>query len=385
MQEKWLVAGGGERKIQPASSLLRFSRESDMARPLFLCLILGVAGMLSGRHGVCTGARAQESSPLADATAIFPEAYWFGPMQSTTGPEPPPGVAPKRPKARPLAEGDVVIPGVPGYQWRHGCGPTVVGMVVGYYDANGFPDLISGDASTQTDAVNQAIASQGDSENPRHYEDYSLPMDSTQSKPLPDKSELPEGDEHASDSIADFMRTSWSAAANKYGWAWSSDIAPAWRDYVNHVAPYYKPGFTNYHPLNPITWDLLKEEVQAGRPMVFLVDTDGNGGTDHFVTVIGYRDSQGYQEYACLDTWYPPTQIRWEQFRPMASGNAWGIWGGTKFTLEVILTPTPSPTETPSPTPSATASPTPSPTESPTPTPSPSASPLPPTGHLWIM
>ena len=63
--------------------------------------------------------------------------------------------------------------------------------------------------------------------------------------------------------------------------------------------------------------------------MVFLVDTDGDDSTDHFVAAIGYRDTQGYEEYACLDTWTPAGHIRWERFREMNSGVTWGIRGAT--------------------------------------------------------
>ena len=53
------------------------------------------------------------------------------PRQSTTGPVPPKaaievlGVPPVAP---------VVIPGVPDYSWRHGCGPTAVSMPIKIID-----------------------------------------------------------------------------------------------------------------------------------------------------------------------------------------------------------------------------------------------------------
>ena len=65
--------------------------------------------------------------------------------------------------------------------------------------------------------------------------------------------------------------------------------------------------------------------------MVFLVDTDGDGDTDHFVTVIGYDDGTPHQ-YGCYDTWAASPGIRWETFQGMGSV-AWGIWGGWSFNL----------------------------------------------------
>ena len=97
---------------------------------------------------------------------------------STTGPTPPSGVV-----SEPVSPSKATntITGVPPYLWRHGCGPTSVGMVVGYWDGQGFDDLIPGDASSQSTDVQQAIASGGTSSSPmspeQHYEDYARPED----------------------------------------------------------------------------------------------------------------------------------------------------------------------------------------------------------------
>jgi hypothetical protein len=252
------------------------------------------------------------------------------PQQNTTGPVPPPGVEEKIVEDVQLGQQTL---NVPAYQWRHGCGPTAVGMVVGYYDNQGYTDLIPGSASSQTTDVNQSIASEGSAQNPRHYEDYSLPLDSGEPSPLPDKSEPPVGDEHTHDCIADFMKTSWSSENNFYGWSWSSDIGPSFTSYVNLKNSSYKPTYNGYYSYNgTMTWEVLTGEIDNNRPMVFLVDTDGNGGTDHFVTVVGYRDTP-QQQYGCLDTWYPYDVIRWCDFEPISQGQPWGIWGCWSFNL----------------------------------------------------
>ncbi len=233
--------------------------------------------------------------------------------------------------------GQNVIPGVPGYSWRHGCGPTAAGMVIGYWDGNGFPYLIPGDASTQTTAVNQAIASGNGSAT--HYSDYSLPMDSSPDPIQPDLSTTNPGAAHASDCLADYMRTSWSASNNYYGWSWFSHVDDSLRSYVNdYVNNTYSAGYTATswnESSTSFTWNDFTTEIDAGRPLVFLVDTDGNGGTDHFVTAIGYRDTSGYQEYACLDTWSPASNIRWQRFRYLGSG-AWSIYGATYFHIDIV-------------------------------------------------
>ena len=80
-----------------------------------------------------------------------------GPQQSKTWPTPPPGIKAKVRELDILA--NVQLSSVPPYSWRRGCEPTSVGMVIGYYDGLGDNGLIPGDASTQTGAVNQGIAS----------------------------------------------------------------------------------------------------------------------------------------------------------------------------------------------------------------------------------
>ncbi len=258
------------------------------------------------------------------------------PRQSTTGPEPPPGVAPKEGQAgADLGGSSKTIADVPAYLWRHGCGPTAVGMVIGYYDVHGFDDLFAGSAATQTADVNQGIASQEDAANPRHYEDYSLPIDSGAPSALPDKSQLPMGDEHPHDCVADFMRTSWSFYANFYGWSWSTHVNQSFVSYVQLRNPQYVPTCQRYRmSTGALNWEVLTGEIDSDRPMVFLVDTDGDGGTDHFVTVVGYRDTPS-QQYGCLDTWSPADIVRWCDFEPMAGGQPWGVWAGWAFGLSV--------------------------------------------------
>ena len=231
--------------------------------------------------------------------------------------------------------GTAVIGGVPAYAWRHGCGPTAAGMVIGYWDGHGYGALIPGDASTQTTTVNHAIAS-GDSstDTGTHYADYSWPVDASPTL-QPDKSSL--GGAHSPHHcLGDSMRTSWSSASNYYGWSWFSDVDDALRGYVDYANATYGALYTRNswsEAWGVFTWTKFVAEINANRPLVFLVDSDADGSTDHFVTAIGYRDTSGYQEYACLDTWAPVGNIRWERFRPLGSGVAWGIYGATYFTI----------------------------------------------------
>ena len=243
--------------------------------------------------------------------------------------------------------GEVLVPGVPGYTWRDGCGPTAVGMVVGYYDGKGWDQLIPGDGTTNSAAAQQVIASHGTAAAPGHYDDYSLPMETTYST-APDKSELPVGDEHPADSVADFMHTSWSADGLGYGYSYSNMVGPAFTGYVGLKYPGSSPTVTQYGGAN-LTWTLVKQEINAGRPMVFLVDCDGDGNTDHFVTIVGYREVNGSPEYGCWDTW-DTNLLRWQTFRPVSSSYQWGVWSGYSLKIDGTVTPPPSPAPTPTPT-----------------------------------
>jgi len=263
------------------------------------------------------------------------------PQQSTTGPEIPAEVM-----LQDLQKQEDTIQNklteklinVPSYLWRHGCGPTAVGMVIGFFDANGFPDLVDGDPWSQTNSVDQMIASGGTVEAPfppqrrGHFEDYSLPIDEPPNM-RPDNYLTSGLSAHSSNSVADFMKTSRSEHKNYYGWSWSSDIEPAFTAYVSSRNGHYQPS-TSFFYKNMLSWQILVSQINNNRPMVFLVDTNSDGYTDHFVTVIGYRTSPA-QQYAVWDTWDNST-IRWEDFNYIQQGVPWGIWGGWSFDVSEI-------------------------------------------------
>ena len=265
-----------------------------------------------------------KGTDISIQTDSFPED-----AQSTTGPIPPKvldqGIQPTSLSASTTLS-------VPAYIWYRGCGPTAAGMVLGYWDGNGFPNLVAGNAITQTSAVDDMISSTG------NYNDYCLPLDNANDHPtpLPDKSEPPIGDEHINNSIADFMLTSQSYWGNYFGWTWYSHVDDALEHYVEHAAPEYTGQAENL-TFGGFPWEDYKAEIDAGRPVVFLVDTDGNGGTDHFVTGIGYDDNDGTPQYGCLNTW--DKSIHWYEYAAIGSGQSWGIYGATTFEIDVESPP----------------------------------------------
>ncbi|MBP6874431.1 MAG: hypothetical protein KBD56_00010 [Candidatus Eisenbacteria bacterium] len=244
-------------------------------------------------------------------------------QQSTTGPVPPPGTD-RGWRAENRTQ--VVLGEVPAYLWHHGCGPTALGMVIGYWDDHGFPDLVPGSSSSQTPAVDAMIAD--DSGHPScalpdgdHYQDYACPLDDSGGALLPDRSQT--GGAHESNCVADFMRTSWSSRGNYYGWSWDTDVAPAFHAYVRKVSNYLPTSTTAQYDAFP--WMSYMAQIDAGWPVVLLVDTDADGNTDHFVTAVGYESTTQY--YAVHDTW--DRKLHWYKWRRIQAGRAWGVYSAT--------------------------------------------------------
>jgi len=155
---------------------------------------------------------------------------------------------------------------------------------------------------------------------------------------LTDKSET--GGAHASNCLADFMETSWSSRGNWYGWSWSNDIANSFNDYIPfiNIVYQYQTGYKWYG--NSDSWTFYKNEIDNNRPVVLLVDSNGDGYTDHFVTGIGYNNTSN--TYAIYDTW--DRNIHWFSWHAMTNGNPWGIYGYTYFRLKFSVTASADPT-----------------------------------------
>jgi hypothetical protein len=251
--------------------------------------------------------------------------YTACPAQITkVGPVPPPGTDRG---LRTPTKAQIIIPDVPAYLWQHGCGPTAIGMVVGYYDSHGLPDLVVGDATYQTSAVNAMIAT--DSDDPvcgrpysDHYQDYSCPIDDEYV--IPDRSET--GGAHPDNCVADFHLTSRSIIGMPYGWSWSSDAPGAFINYCHFANPGYVVEAYNYS-FAEFTWEDYKTEIDNNLPLCLLVDSEADGNTDHFVTGIGYDETT--MEYGIYDTW--DHEVHWYPWEQMAPGRPFGIWGVTLF------------------------------------------------------
>jgi hypothetical protein len=240
--------------------------------------------------------------------------------KTTTGAEPPAGTFRGFELPTTRADSGTVIAGVPAYTWHHGCAPTVFGMILGYWDGKGFADLIPGTAAAQTDAVNEFIVSDG------HYTDYIVPKDEDEEYPVADCSETAPESCHADDCVADFLHTSRSADGLRYGGS-----STAWYE-SGFAAMVAWAGQGEYEGSATCVltddgletaWTVYQAEIDAGRPVLLSVDTDGSGTTNHAVCGVGYDVVDGERYYICHDTW--DVQQHTYLFRGVAVGIEWGV------------------------------------------------------------
>jgi len=211
------------------------------------------------------------------------------------------------------------IDSVPAYNWYHGCGPTAAASVIGYWDMEGFSNLFdaSGAAVFLTSNVQDQISS------PAHNAKYD---------PTPDASGLAP----AYTSIADWFQT--SVDPLDFGWSSLSYANDAFKGYAAYRGYAFGAQTVGFSSL----WEGLVQEIDAGRPFLGLVDTNGDGATDHFVPVLGYDDrGVNGKYYGFYTTWGESETIDWEPFLPL--GNPWGIGYGT------FVTPLSPPSSVPEP------------------------------------
>jgi hypothetical protein len=206
---------------------------------------------------------------------------------------------------------------VPAYNWYHGCTPTAVASVMGYWDVHGYGNMF--DASGW-DAVSQTVNVQDQISSPAHNAKYD---------PTPDNASLPTPPKT---SIACFLGTSKDPLG--YGYTYTSNIISGMTGYASSRG--YASTATHYNyilGLIGLTWSKLTSEINAGRPMIFNVDSDGNGSNDHSVPVIGYQTVGGTKYYGYYTTWSEDETIQWSPFRGMSSSYAWGISSGESFRI----------------------------------------------------
>lgn len=250
---------------------------------------------------------------------------------------------------------------VPDYAWWYGCAPTSAGMIMAYYDANGFGDLIVGDPGDPDyiDNVHEAIASAGDgtynlgtgpivTDTPAtpgtgHIGDYALYvtpgtdyLDSSDYPPatlIPDLSDPTVRNStgvtpHADDCLADFMMTSWSNEGLRMGFSWPVYIGSGMTDYVDFISGgAYSSQYTLLDYGSGFNLGVLAGEIANNRPVLVGVDSSGSGTADHAAVAIGYDLLN--EQYACYTT--AGDGIHWYDFT--AVGAVYGVDSGYLFEI----------------------------------------------------
>lgn len=210
----------------------------------------------------------------------------------------------------------VMLSNVPAYNWYHGCGPTAAASVIGYYDLRGYDSLFTASGWA---AVSQTINVQDQISSPAHNAKYD---------PTPDDAGLPVP---PNTSLACWFQTSKDPLG--FGGSYQSLADDCLRGYTNYRGYSCSSSYEQYIlGILGFTWSDLKREINASRPMMFLVDSDGNGSTDHFVPVLGYDDrGSAGKYYACYTTWSEDETVAWYKFQGM--GQPFGVAYGTYLTI----------------------------------------------------
>jgi len=226
-----------------------------------------------------------------------------------------------------------IIDTVPAAIWRGGCLPTTFGMILMYWEQMGFTDIFPHNTTTKFSGVGgaanmQLIASD------QNYEDYFYPDDVTTESVVADRSEDPYY-LRPPNCIADLFYSSQSYHELRQGATRPGAPELVLPEYIRNRNPNYTIGFSNwnvrsdYWYTNPDPnvdpWDILRREIDAGRPTCMVVDTAGSGLYDHAIVGVGYAIRQGERYYGTLNTW--TSSIQWYPWVAHAKDVKWGVAG----------------------------------------------------------
>lgn len=210
----------------------------------------------------------------------------------------------------------------PLYKWWYGCAPTAAGVIMGYWDARGFPNLVPGDAQTMTQGVKDMIADaphiiSGQENQPRNP---MLPPDYTGLKTY-----FGNGDYHNSPSYPNHEQNRRSLAdmmSTVDGITYETEVIRGTQRYLQSRGA---TGWTLWEEdWGQFTFQDLKWSIDQGFPMLVQADTDANGLRDHATPAVGYNEATN--QYAIVDT--VKQEVRWYDFAPVLEGRAYGVARG---------------------------------------------------------
>ncbi len=217
----------------------------------------------------------------------------------------------------------------PNYQWWYGCSPTSAGMMIGYYDINGYggfqyPNLVPGGVAEMNSFANPGALVNGTIAGPQHVADFYPGGNNASGDDLPPP-------HHAFNCLADFMGTSQDSVGNSNGWTlfhysvdgspyrakdaladgnWASDGMYGIGEYVEYAGyTYANKGLANEmlytqstDPYNNLqfrfTFADFMSEINAGRPVLVQLG-------EHTMLGYNYIDGGGVgpNQILVYDTW----------------------------------------------------------------------------------
>jgi len=192
---------------------------------------------------------------------------------------------------------------MPAYNSSVGCGPLAAASLFGYWDLFGYEELLEA----------------------RGWGEVSSTSNITSELSI----------------IGGYLYT------NSDGWTNSMNMPGGMEGYALNEAGYeFNASNNRFSVLEPTALPaLVMSEIDNGRPLIFLVDTDGDEEANHFVPVFGY----GTTEDGILSTYgFYTNQSEnetpvWKNFLPAAPGVAWGINLVTTFSPVSDLNSVPIP------------------------------------------
>lgn len=263
----------------------------------------------------------------------------------------------------------ITLPNAPDYEWWYGCSPTSAGMMMGYYDINGYgglsyDNLVAGGTAELSNygnpgaLANDAIASSG------HIADFWVDygksglVDPSNANYGPDPLE----ENHSFDSLADFMGTSQDSVGNvdggttfffyaNGGQTYAADLYAAGIGYWDHDGMYGMSEYFDYagygsgNPANNNFYTQLTDNVGATYGFGFddyVAEIDAGGVVMIHVeghSMFGYGYDVQINEVILHDTWSEGEQS-------MAWGEDYSgldMWGVTVFTPTGGSAPVPEP------------------------------------------
>lgn len=246
-----------------------------------------------------------------------------------------------------------ILSNVPVYVWWYGCAPTSGGMVMAYWDSNGYPNLYSGNAQTY-DAGTKAMITSTDHANQSggHTNgQYAWDAGDGRFEPTPCSS---------ADSIACYMQTEPSAGGTY------TVLTGVGMEFYADSKGYDFLGERHEGPNGGGTWSWsdFVAEIDADRPVVMSVRRwNGSAEQGHAIVAYGYDTSSG--NYMVVhDTWggtgSPAAAVDyvghanepnsyedggreyWEWQEWSGANSPWSVSGASTFTPQGGAAPEPS-------------------------------------------